>query len=53
VQQIYKYLGPKTDVPAPDVNTTPQIMAWMMDEYSRLVGAYTPGSFTGKPLSSG
>ncbi len=53
VQALYKYLWPKTDVPAPDVNTTPQIMAWMMDEYSKLVWEYTPGSFTGKPLSSG
>jgi len=53
VRQIYKYIGPNTDVPAPDVNTTPQIMAWMMDEYSLLVGKYSPGSFTGKPLSSG
>jgi len=31
VRQIYKYIGPDSDVPAPDVNTTPQIMAWMMD----------------------
>ncbi|NDK09402.1 Glu/Leu/Phe/Val dehydrogenase [Candidatus Gracilibacteria bacterium] len=53
VQGLYKYLGPKTDTPAPDVNTTPQIMAWMMDEYSKLIGVYTPGSFTGKPLTSG
>ena len=53
VRQIYKYIGPNTDVPAPDVNTTPQIMAWMMDEYSLLVGKYSPGAFTGKPLSSG
>ena len=53
VRELYKYIGPDTDVPAPDVNTTPQIMAWMMDEYSRLVGKYSPGSFTGKPLSSG
>jgi len=52
VRQIYKYIGPESDVPAPDVNTTPQIMAWMMDEYSLLVGKYSPGSFTGKPLSS-
>jgi len=52
VQGLYKYLGPKTDTPAPDVNTTPQIMAWMMDEYSKLIGVYTPGSFTGKPLTS-
>ena len=53
VRELYKYIGPDTDVPAPDVNTTPQIMAWMMDEYSRLVWKYSPGSFTGKPLSSG
>ena len=53
VREIYKYIGPETDVPAPDVNTNPQIMAWMMDEYSKLVGKYSPGSFTGKPLSSG
>lgn len=53
VREIYKYIGPETDVPAPDVNTNPKIMAWMMDEYSRLVGKYSPGAFTGKPLSSG
>ncbi len=53
VREIYKYIGPETDVPAPDVNTNPKIMAWMMDEYSKLVGKYSPGSFTGKPLSSG
>ncbi|MCD5380461.1 Glu/Leu/Phe/Val dehydrogenase [Candidatus Gracilibacteria bacterium] len=53
VRGLYKYIGPGQDVPAPDVNTTPQIMAWMMDEYSLLVGKYSPGSFTGKPLTSG
>ena len=37
VRELYKYLGPTQDVPAPDVNTTPEIMAWMMDEYSQLV----------------
>ncbi|MGQ9577780.1 MAG: hypothetical protein ACUVWQ_04080 [Candidatus Aminicenantales bacterium] len=36
-----------------DVGTTPQMMGWMMDEYSKLVGEYTPGVFTGKPLDSG
>jgi len=40
-------------VPAPDVGTTPAMMGWMMDEYSRLVGHYTPGVFTGKPLDGG
>ena len=53
VRGLYKYIWPGQDVPAPDVNTTPQIMAWMMDEYSMLVGKYSPWSFTGKPLSSG
>ena len=53
VRELYKYIGPETDVPAPDVNTNGQIMAWMMDEYSKLVWIYSPGSFTWKPLSSG
>ena len=53
VQKIYKYIGPLHDVPAPDVNTNPKIMAWMMNEYSKLIGVYSPGSFTGKPLTSG
>jgi len=51
VRELYKYIWPEMDVPAPDVNTTPQIMAWMMDEYSRLVWVYSPGSFTWKPLT--
>jgi len=53
VRWLYKYLGKDTDIPAPDVNTSGSIMAWMMDEYSLLNGEYTPGSFTGKPLSVG
>ncbi|MCH2189090.1 Glu/Leu/Phe/Val dehydrogenase, partial [Candidatus Gracilibacteria bacterium] len=53
VRALYKYIGPETDIPAPDVNTNPKIMAWMMDEYSILAGKNAPGSFTGKPLSSG
>lgn len=53
VRALYKYIGPETDVPAPDVNTNPKIMSWMMDEYSLLNGKYSPGSFTGKPLTSG
>jgi glutamate dehydrogenase/leucine dehydrogenase len=53
VQGLYKYIWPDQDVPAPDVNTNPKIMGWMMDEYSKLVGQYTPGSFTGKPLTVG
>ncbi len=52
VRALYKYIGPETDVPAPDVNTNPKIMSWMMDEYSLLVWKYSPGSFTWKPLTS-
>ncbi|OGY87345.1 MAG: glutamate dehydrogenase [Candidatus Kerfeldbacteria bacterium RIFOXYA2_FULL_38_24] len=47
------YIGPDKDIPAPDVYTTPQIMAWIMDEYSKAVGKYTPGVITGKPLAVG
>ena len=53
VQEMWKNIGPRNDVPAPDVGTTPQMMSWMMDEYSRLVGQYTPGAFTGKPIGGG
>ncbi len=53
VQAIFKDIGPETDVPAPDVNTNPAIMGWMMDEYSRLAGVYSPGSFTGKKVGVG
>ncbi len=53
VQQMWRNIGPRQDVPAPDVGTTPQMMGWMMDEYSLLVGQYTPGVFTGKPLGGG
>ncbi len=48
-----RIVGPDRDIPAPDVYTTPQIMAWMMDEYSTLVGQYSPAVITGKPLSVG
>ncbi len=53
IQQIWKNLGPRQDVPAPDVGTTPQMMGWMMDEYSKLCGSYTPGVITGKPVGGG
>ncbi len=53
VQKMWRNIGPRQDVPAPDVGTTPQMMGWMMDEYSKLVGQYTPGVFTGKPLGGG
>jgi len=50
---VYQLLGPDLDIPAPDVYTDPQIMAWMMDEYCRLTGHYCPGVITGKPLALG
>jgi glutamate dehydrogenase (NAD(P)+) len=53
VNQMWRNIGPRMDVPAPDVGTTPQMMAWMMDEYSKLVGNFTPGVFTGKPVDMG
>ncbi|MCC6147382.1 MAG: Glu/Leu/Phe/Val dehydrogenase [Anaerolineaceae bacterium] len=53
IQQIWKNIGPRQDVPAPDVGTNPQMMGWMMDEYSKLVGQYTPGVITGKPVGGG
>ena len=53
IDHFWKYLGPRQDVPAPDVGTTAQMMGWMMDEYSKLVGQYTPGVITGKPLGGG
>jgi glutamate dehydrogenase (NAD(P)+) len=53
IRQVWKNIGSDVDVPAPDVGTTPQMMAWMMDEYSRLVGRYSPGVITGKPLGAG
>ncbi|HYH63000.1 MAG TPA: Glu/Leu/Phe/Val dehydrogenase dimerization domain-containing protein, partial [Solirubrobacterales bacterium] len=47
---IEKVLGPTRDIPAPDVNTNAQVMAWMMDEYGKLHG-HTPAIVTGKPIS--
>ncbi len=53
IDQIWKDIGPRQDIPAPDVGTTPQMMGWMMDEYSKLIGYYSPGVITGKPVSAG
>ncbi|MBN1875143.1 MAG: Glu/Leu/Phe/Val dehydrogenase [Anaerolineae bacterium] len=53
IDAVWKNLGPRNDVPAPDVGTTPQMMGWMMDEYSKLRGEYVPGVITGKPLGGG
>ncbi len=51
--EIEVLVGPERDIPAPDVNTTPQIMAWFMDTYSMHVGYTVPGVVTGKPISLG
>ncbi len=53
VKAFYQHLGPTKDIPAPDVYTTPQIMAWMLDEYETLMHQSTPGFITGKPLELG
>ncbi|MDD1718067.1 MAG: Glu/Leu/Phe/Val dehydrogenase, partial [Methanoregulaceae archaeon] len=53
IQMIYPILGPDRDVPAPDVYTNQQTMAWMMDEYSRIMGKTSFGVITGKPVSLG
>src|SRR3712207_5394727 len=50
MDKIEKVLGPTRDIPAPDVGTNAQVMAWMMDEYGKLHG-HTPAVVTGKPLS--
>lgn len=53
IDLIYKDIGPHTDVPAPDVNTNPEIMGWMVDEYAKLTGKFEPAVITGKPLTMG
>jgi glutamate dehydrogenase (NAD(P)+) len=50
MSKIEKVLGPTRDIPAPDVNTNAQVMAWMMDEYGKLHG-HTPAIVTGKPIA--
>jgi glutamate dehydrogenase/leucine dehydrogenase len=51
--ELVPVIGPEEDIPAPDVNTTPQIMGWIMDTYSRTVGRPSPAIVTGKPVSIG
>jgi len=53
IRQVGRLLGLEKDVPAPDVYTTPQIMAWMMDEFSFMQGYNEYGMITGKPLALG
>jgi len=51
--EISIFIGPEKDIPAPDVYTTPQIMAWIMDTYSMQHGYSIPGVVTGKPIAVG
>lgn len=53
IRAITPIIGPEKDIPAPDVNTNPQVMGWMLDEYDRLRGYNVPGFITGKPLVIG
>ena len=50
VRALWRDLGPKIDVPAPDMNTTPEIMTWMSDEFEKITGDKTKATFTGKPV---
>ncbi|MBI4175120.1 Glu/Leu/Phe/Val dehydrogenase, partial [Candidatus Berkelbacteria bacterium] len=52
-RRIADVIGPDKDIPAPDVNTNPQIMDWLRDEYEQIVGQAAPGVVTGKPLERG
>jgi glutamate dehydrogenase (NAD(P)+) len=51
--EIMSFIGPDRDIPAPDVNTNAQVMAWMMDTYSMQMGHAVPGVVTGKPIAIG
>ncbi len=53
IRKLADFIGPSIDVPAPDVYTNPQIMAWMMDEYEIIVRKHAPSVITGKPLPLG
>ncbi len=53
IRQVARFIGANVDVPAPDVYTNPQIMAWMMDEYDVIKGRWDPGVITGKPVELG
>jgi glutamate dehydrogenase (NADP+) len=53
IQQIAGFIGPDTDIPAPDVYTNAMIMGWMMDEYSKIVRKLSPAVITGKPIALG
>ncbi len=52
-RELVKFIGPHIDVPAPDVYTNAQVMAWIMDEYAEITGESVPGVVTGKPVEIG
>jgi len=53
VRAFHDYLGQDKDIPAPDVYTNSQIMAWMLDEFEKIKGSHEPGMITGKPIELG
>lgn len=53
VRAAHTFIGPRIDIPAPDVNTNAQTMAWIVDEYAAITGSFEPGVVTGKPLELG
>jgi glutamate dehydrogenase (NAD(P)+) len=53
MQELISFVGPQLDIPAPDMGTNEQVMAWMMDTYSNHVGYISPGVVTGKPIAVG
>lgn len=53
IRAIAPYIGPERDIPAPDMYTNAKIMAWMSDEYCKIVGRHAPGVITGKPIIVG
>ena len=52
-RRIASFIGPKTDIPAPDVGTNAKVMSWIVDSYSEYAGEFTPAVVTGKPLPLG
>ncbi|HET7313401.1 Glu/Leu/Phe/Val dehydrogenase [Salinisphaera sp.] len=53
IDQIADFIGPDSDIPAPDVNTNPRVMGWMADQYRIIARAHTPDVITGKPIEMG
>ncbi len=50
IRAMARFIGPNLDIPAPDVNTDAKVMAWMMDEYEKIIGEHAPAVITGKPV---